>query len=280
MERRFEVFSLRFSHICRRSSWSLGVTILNMADFPKLPNTALTRDDIICYLSEQRQRGYDVFQGPQGDHFFVLMLTDVYRINFVIGNNGCQLQGEQYGQPFAIADVTSLIELRRAADGIAQKVLGGAWARAPMSGRVAQHTPASNLATISNLVGTSAVEAIFDPYLENRSLVILIDVLSFGKGTVANGVRMLSTSKTAGGQIPRLTKTAFDAWLAQLKIKGEIRLMAPSEHRRFMLLSGGQSLLLGQSLNSLHKNEAVRVEPDNADRAFFDQIWANAKPLT
>ncbi len=56
--------------------------------------------------------------------------------------------------------------------------------------------------------------------------------------------------------------------------------MPPSEHRRFFLLSGGQSLILGPSLNSIHKNEAVRLEPDAEGRAFFDGVWAAAGPLT
>ena len=59
---------------------------------------------------------------------------------------------------------------------------------------------------------------------------------------------------------------------------GEVRLMA-SEHRRFMLLSGGRSLILGTSLNSMAKNEAVRIVDDKADRAFFDSVWTNATPL-
>ncbi len=55
--------------------------------------------------------------------------------------------------------------------------------------------------------------------------------------------------------------------------------MAQKEHRRFMLLSGGRSLLLGHSLNAIHKNEAIRVESDVEDRAFFDSEWAAATPL-
>jgi hypothetical protein len=46
-----------------------------------------------------------------------------------------------------------------------------------------------------------------------------------------------------------------------------------------MLLSGGRSLILGMSLNSIAKNEAVRLEADTEDRAFFDSVWAAAAPL-
>ena len=248
------------------------------SDFPKLPQSCLSREDVVNYLVAQRQRGYEVFQHSEYSHILILLLNDSHRINFVIGSK-CQIQGETYGQYFEIADVSTMIELRSAVDGIARKVLGAAWAGAATRARVARNTPATNLASISSLIGGSAIEGVFDPYLENKSLASLIDILSFGNGSVANGVRVLSTAKTTGGQIPQLTRTGFDAWLAQLNIKGELRVMPSSEHRRFILLSGGQSLLLGQSLNSIHKNEAVRLEPDAQDRVFFDQVWAQAKPL-
>ena len=249
------------------------------SDFPTLPQSRLSREDVVNYLVEQRQRGYQVFQHPQHGHILILVLDDAHQIKFVIGDE-CQLQGEVHGQPFDIANVSNMAALRNAADGMANRVLGAGWSSAPNRARVAQDTPATNLASISNLIGGAAVEGIFDPYLENRSLASLIDILSFGKGSVANGIRVLSTAKTTGGQVPKLTRVGFEAWLTQLKIKGEIRVMPSSEHRRFILLSGGQSLLLGQSLNSIHKNEAVRLEPDTQDRAFFDQVWTQAKPLT
>jgi len=66
-----------------------------------------------------------------------------------------------------------------------------------------------------------------------------------------------------------------DQWFKERDIpSGEIRLMPDGEHRRFMLLSGGQSLLLGMSLNAVAKNEAVRVEPDVTDAPFLDSVWS------
>jgi hypothetical protein len=105
-------------------------------------------------------------------------------------------------------------------------------------------------------------------------------ILSFGSCTVANGVRLLGSSATISGGIPRFTKRGVDAWLQELGISGEARLIAAkSEHRRFLLLSGGHSLLLGQSLNAIHKNEAVRLEVDAEDRPLFDRTWSTAMPL-
>ena len=129
-------------------------------------------------------------------------------------------------------------------------------------------------------MGSSQIEAVFDPYLENKSLVAIIEILSFGNGGVANGVRLLGSTNKTTGHIPKLTKAGVDAWLAQLRINGEARVMPSSEHRRFILLSGGQSLILGLSLNAIHKNEALRLEPDAQDRTVFNGVWKTASPLT
>ncbi|MFT4917740.1 MAG: hypothetical protein ACI8RU_000353 [Zhongshania aliphaticivorans] len=56
--------------------------------------------------------------------------------------------------------------------------------------------------------------------------------------------------------------------------------MPSNEHRRFLLLAGGQSLILGHSLNAIDKNEAVRLEQGQQDKTFFDQMWATATALT
>lgn len=129
------------------------------------------------------------------------------------------------------------------------------------------------------MVGARKVEAVFDPYLTNGALATLPEILSFGSGEVAAGVRLLTSSKMNQGQVPRFTKAGVDAWLLELGVTGEARLTPDSEHRRFVLLSGGQSLILGHSLNAIDKNEALRLEADSDDRAFFDAMWSQATPL-
>jgi hypothetical protein len=136
-----------------------------------------------------------------------------------------------------------------------------------------------NYLTISQLVVSSKIETVFDPFLENSSLATLIDIMSFGGGEVAAGVRLLGSTNKAAGPTPRYTKAGVDAWLTQLGVTGEGRVMAQKEHRRFMLLSGGRSLLLGHSLNAIHKNEAIRIESDVEDRTFFDSEWGMAATL-
>lgn len=208
--------------------------------FGPRPQARLESADVVAYLLQQKQRGYEVYQAQGANGRYDLLLDDVHRISFNPPTNGrTQVQGYALNNIVQFFDVTSLLEFTRAVDSIARMMVGARWQQSPLTGRVREETPATNLATISNLIRTAAIEAIFDPYLENRSLATLIDILSFGAGSVANGVRVLSTSKTTSGQVPRLTKSGFEAWLAQLHIQGELRLMGPSEHRRFMLLNSG-----------------------------------------
>jgi hypothetical protein len=94
-------------------------------------------------------------------------------------------------------------------------------------------------------------------------------------------MRFLACEKMATGNRPQLTKTFVEQWFRERGVTaGEARLMPDGEHRRFFLLSGGQSLLLGMSLNSITKNEAVRIEPDTTDRPFFESVWGAARPLS
>ena len=252
----------------------------NQPTFPQKPTAALSRDDLVNYLLQHHSRGFQVFQVAGANGPFELVLSAMYSIKFFGTGGSVQVQGCTLNNVGWVFDVSSLADLRKSVDYVAQQMIGARWRVSPSTARVREDAPATNLATISGLIGTSSIEAIFDPYLDNRSLATLIDILSFGTGSVFNGVRVLSTNKTTSGQVPRFTRSGFATWLNQLGIGGDVRIMDPSEHRRFMILSSDQSLLLGPSLNSIHKNEAIRLEPASQDRLFFDRVWAQAAPLT
>jgi len=250
------------------------------SSFPLNPVHSLTRDDVVIYLVACKADGHTVYQGGS-ENAFILLLDDDRIILLLESPGGPWLvQYENLGVRELIAKAGTLPQLEKA---IARAAThrGKQWPCRPMTGRLSATTPATNNRTISQLVGSSHVEAVFDPYLENRALADLIDILSFGSGGVANDVRLLGSTRTTQGPIPRFTKTGVDAWLAQLGIDGEARVVpSKDQHRRFMLLSGGQSLIMGPSLNAIHKEEAVSLDTGAVDRAFFDSVWSNAMPLT
>jgi len=108
----------------------------------------------------------------------------------------------------------------------------------------------------------------------------LLDILALGP-TASNSIRFLASEKLATGSKPQLTKTFVEQWFRERGVTaGEARLMPDGEHRRFILISGGQSLLLDMSLNSIAKNEAIRLESDTRDRPFFESVWGVARQLT
>jgi hypothetical protein len=157
-------------------------------------------------------------------------------------------------------------------------------ARRPTTARLRADWPATNLAVIAGLIGNAEITAVFDPYLDNAALQHIVNILSLCDGFISPAIRLLSSPKAQQRSrgIPRLTKPYVDLWLSEVgATAGELRLMGASgEHRRFLLLSGGKTLILGPSLNSLDKNEAISIETDTEDAAFFESSWLASVPLT
>jgi hypothetical protein len=251
--------------------------------FPSYPAAALRRKDVIAYLVEAKAQGWclEVFMWEQ-DGFAIVLGEDkeIYVRPDRITGGYVALSYATPGTLTIAGTARNLNQLAKALDQAAVWV-GANWPAQPTSARLAASAPASNFQKISSLIGASSIEAVFDPYLDNQGLASLSTIASLG-GSIADGVRLLSSSHAQAPRrgAPRLTKTFVDAWLAELQISGELRIVSsPGEHRRFMLLGGGRSLILGPSLNSLAKNEASHVEADGQDRPFFDAQWSAATPL-
>ena len=248
--------------------------------FPVLPPSRVGTDEVVRYLTELSAQGHQVFQDSKQAEVFYIQLSDAHRIRISASGGRSQVQLHYLDNATEFLNASSLDGVEKAVGTLVRKIPGMAWPYRPTEARVSTGTPATNYRTISTLIGSSQVEAVFDPYLTNCSLEELRLILSFGSGSVADGVRLLGSTATTTGAIPRFTKAGVDVWLLQLGIAGDTRVVAAkSEHRRFMLLSTGHSLLLGPSLNAIHKNEAIRLEVDAEDRPFFDATWAGAAPL-
>src|SRR5262245_31017002 len=101
----------------------------------------------------------------------------------------------------------------------------------------------------------------------------MIHIVSFGAGGFSPQIRLLgSTKKTTSksGTPPKLTKAGVDAWAREVGRNVEVRTTLNLEHRRFILLSSRRVIIVGISINDVHKNEAVFTESDDLDRNFFD----------
>jgi hypothetical protein len=249
--------------------------------FPVLPMNLLELGDVLRYLTALSREGHRVYRHPSQENVFYVELNESYRLRISASSGRSQIQLHYLENDVAFLDVASPRGLQEAIAKLAATVPGMKWPFRPNAGRLNAETPATNYRTISELVGAEVVEGVFDPYLTNGALEELRVILSFGTGAISDGVRLLGSTETTTGSVARFTKAGVDAWLRQMRVSGEARVVrAKSEHRRFLLISGGRALLLGPSLNSIHKNEAVRVELDTEDRPFFDATWATAAPVT
>jgi len=247
--------------------------------FPPYPGNRLSREDVVGYLLSSQANGWcRVFQGANSLQF-ILTVDDDKKIAVTLKEGAWHVKAERIGGIELAGRAETLPQLEQALSQAAA-FHGQSWQQKRTTGRLSDQTPATNLATISGLAGTAEIQAVFDPYLSNKSLATLLDILTLGP-TASNNMRFLACEKMVAGKMPQLTKTFVELWFRERGVTaGEARLMPDGEHRRFLLLSGGQSLLLGMSLNSIAKNEAVRIEPDTTDRPFFESVWGAARPLS
>ena len=236
--------------------------------FPKYVEPSLLKDDVVSYLIDLKNQGWDVLEYNNAAFIIDLGNDKLIKIEYNDQGKFSINSNHKRGvfQSCGIAQTTSQLEkFIKLAAGHHQVDLS---THKPQSVRLSSNKPASNIERISSLIGTSTIQAIFDPYLENKSLQALTNILSL-KGSIATDVRLLS--KVPGAN---LTKTFVDDWFKEHGcINGEIRILPKEEHRRFLLLSSSESLILGPSLNSINKNEAASLESDKDDRNFFDDMW-------
>jgi hypothetical protein len=247
--------------------------------FPPYPGPNIKREDVVNYLLRCKAGGWcqEVYQGD-GPNEFIILADNDRKILLRGEPRGYVVVAEYLGTQETVGLAETFGGLEQLVS-TAGNLHGGQWPSKVTSARLSVSTPASNLATISTLAGTSEIQAVFDPYLSNKSLAALLDILTLGP-SLSNSVRLLACAKMTAGTKPQLTKSFVDLWFQERGVTGgEARRMPDGEQRRFLLLSGGQSLILGMSLNGIAKNEAVRLEPDADDRTFFDSVWMAATPL-
>ena len=146
---------------------------------------------------------------------------------------------------------------------------------APSKVRLIAERPASNRVSLSKLVSSAKVACIFDPYFDDQALVTLMTLINLGLNIDEN-TRILTTRKIRN----RLSSGMINSFNKEHQVSIDIRFCAnESEHRRFMLLSNGETIIIGCSLNSIDKNETAHREFEALDRIFFEDEWRASEPL-
>ncbi len=246
--------------------------------FPTRPVSQLKLDDIIGYLSECQAKGWQVFRNDEENSLFpaelnerfILWLSEFVWIRIHYENGRCAVfvhrQADEIpvGYPETVQGLDELVAYGARSYGNIQ------WPSSPKTGRLTQSTPASNFTVLAGLIGSASVEVIFDPYLDDKALANLLILCNLGI-RLSPTCRILTSAKGA----KKLSSQYVFAWRSETSMDIEIRKsVTPNPHRRFMLLSGGQTLILGLSLNSLAKDEAAHLETNAADSAFFGSEWS------
>lgn len=259
--------------------------------FPQYPVSRLSREDVIAYLTPYLEKGWEIYQGSQENQFIVRILNNLKLFIELREGKWRVSTGLDVDKSLAIwAYPENLVQLDSA---IRTAVSVGSvgspsgtrveWSSVPKTVRLNQQEPASNLARLVTLIGASSIEAIFDAYLDNKGLETILNMVTLGI-TISMNIRLLTSTNIVQPSkgMPRMTTSYIRGWMSQLGCSGaEIRHNTYAGHqRRFMLLSGGQSLIIGPSLNNLSVNEASHLEADMDDMSFFNSEWKLAAQLS
>lgn len=251
---------------------------------PSAPAPSLGAADVAGYLAQLKVEGWDVFK--RGMDGYYIQISDTQRIVLKKIGEGQWLvsAGTEPTPMFGIGGADNAATLRTFINkAFVDFGLSPSRPPTPQSALLYVEEPLTNLDKIASFINHSTIQAMFDPYLDDKTLVIFSTILGLSNATIDPNFRFITaTDQTVPNKkgLSRLTKTAVDAWFKQMGVQGEVRHVNYQGHqRRFMLLSGGQTLILGPSLNNPFTNEHVSIDHNPDNLAFFDKEWAKGTPL-
>jgi hypothetical protein len=117
------------------------------------------------------------------------------------------------------------------------------------------------------------IEAVFDPYLDDRGLDSLRAL--FHLGTKFSTKLRILTSATGAKNLSEMFLASF---CRELGCANNLR-VTNREHRRFLILHTKEIVVAGFSLNNLEHNERAQRIPSldsEQDLVFFEKSWAAA----
>lgn len=168
------------------------------------------------------------------------------------------------------AELRTLVEAIAAQCGVVSQ-------RPPGQARIIRGEPVSNAGRLVAMIGASTIEAVFDVYLENKSIANLAVLGQLGVRFTPS-LRLLSSTQKAPA---KLTKSLVQDFFMEVDCpQGEARYVSYQGHEhRLLFLSGGEVISLGGSLNSFNTNERMHRATDQGDLQTFESAWTGAMPL-
>jgi hypothetical protein len=244
--------------------------------FPRYQGASFTRQDIEAFLLELSQYGWQVFsQGAEEKYYLQITSEKLIEINLQYGDLSWCVLAKLHGSPVFVKSAIDFTVFKQLINEAAVK-LGASLNVGPTTIRLSDTQPVTNKTSIVALANRGSVTSIFDPYFEDKSISNLIVLRNLGMSFTSQ-IKVLTTSKT----LNKLSKRFKCDFQTETGIQIEIRTcIKNSEHRRFLLLSSGQSIVIGCSLNNIDKNEAAHLEPSTFDETFFNQEWLSGNTIT
>jgi len=246
--------------------------------FPQRPKTSLRIEEVISYLTEWQNIGYQVFEEKNSNNkkSYSIIFSPAHSILVNEGANNSWYLQDGHGGRRVIGDIYSLDALREKFQNVALQQFGAKIDTSPRTLQLSKGKPASNIASCVNLIGSAVVLAVFDPYLNDKSISILLTLSNLGVKYDQN-LRLLTSVKIV--QKKEITKEFVEAFTAQLNLdKSELRYIDDSGHQaRYMILGNGKILFTGGSLNNLNINERAHIDENKGIREQFEKHWSEAK---
>ena len=154
----------------------------------------------------------------------------------------------------------------------------------PLVKRLDASEPARNIRKIKDIIGTSTVTAIHDPYTRAASLETIVTLADL-ETKFSRSLRILGaplTKVTEKGSLINFLKHINTERNSRWEIRAYMAASKP--HRRFLVLEDGGIVTCGMSLNRIDKDEVLDREQGGSEYAkhdceFFEDNWRKGTPL-
>ncbi len=238
-----------------------------MVKFPTYNGADFGESEVESYLEGIASSGWQVYADGAS---YVIVVDEEKRIAIWFFPEFKEWTVEPFNQGVCLSNkgATSFQSFKELI-AAAMQSLGQVVDSGPKSMRLRQQSPLSNRIGLVKLTHGATVQCIFDPYFDDKAIASLSILVNLGLQLIPE-VRILITKKVQN----RISQQVINDFETEYGSKLNIRVCdSDKEHRRFLLLSSAESLVVGCSLNSLDKNEAARIENSQEDRDFFEYQW-------
>jgi hypothetical protein len=239
--------------------------------FPPKPRPSLARADVVAYLADLAEQGWNVYQ--DGDRF-VVQVDDMTELTLSGRDTGVFSVSTHIAPGISSSgSVATLAQFEQMMDRFFKT-------RSPQlkAARLESKEPLSNVQRIVKMIGTSKIEGVFDPYLDDTGLALLLSALRMSE-SAAPTLRLITGRSGVKSLGPQFVAMFFEELGCA---NGRIRLTSnPDAHDRLLLLSSDKSIHVGPSWNNMSKSGQISLHSDaHENRAFFETEWAAGSPIT